>query len=263
MDALVEVPEEETEGSGGMENGCMETGSFGGGVTSVVDQLRKLTLNKSSSSLSQQSGQQETEQQLNSVQEQTAEKLSSEQTSSGQVSSEVVPQNDQLCEKSSSTEPSISLPSTPQKDDKVQSNATPSISLTPTPQEEDKTNTSVTPSTSLPSSPQKDEGSKDVQASPNSATSPSNKKLDVSGSDQLRQLLLQSTNQAPAAATGTVLGRSPSPGLITGASSSPSGGEGMREGRCTTPTEEAKMTSTADAQVSESDVVITFCIHHL
>ena len=228
VETLAEVPEEETENSGGMENGSigMESG--------VEDQLRKLTLNKSASSLSQQSGHQATEQQqLSIVQEETAAKLNSEHTMNRQPSPEHVAEDEQLSEKTSSAAPSIALPSTPQKDKKTGS---------------------TTPSTSLPSTPQKDDTTTEIQtiaAALSNAASPPTKKLDSSSGDQLRQLLLN-TNQAAtsssiAAASGGGVGRSTSPGLITGASSL-GNGESTREGRSPSPPEEPKM-PTADAQV--------------
>ena len=219
---LAEVPEEEIENSGGLENGNM------GMESGIEDQLRKLTLNKSSSSLSQQSvGNQATEQQqLSNVQEETPTKQNSEHSVNGPVD-----QNEQpLGEKIGSAAPSISLPSTPQKDDSTR----------------DSQVTAATPSTN------------------NSASPRSKKKLDSSGSgqsgDQLRQLLLN-TGQAAAASNsgspseGGVGERSVSPGglIITGASSSLSNGEitttSSREGRSPSPPSEEPKISTADAQV--------------
>lgn len=226
-ETLAEVPEEETENSGGMENGSMGIGIESG----VEDQLRKLTLNKSSSSLSQQSGHQSTEQQLGIVQEEIATKLDSEHM---QPSSEHVAQNEQLSEK---TMPSTSPPSTPQKDDKTDS---------------------AMPSISLPSTPQKDDTATEAQttvAAQSNSASPTNKKLDSSGGDQLRQLLLNTGQAAASSGSGVAaigvggVGRSPSPGLIAGASSL-GNGESTREGRSPSPPDEPKM-STADAQVGE------------
>ena len=209
METLAEVPEEEAENSGGMENGSM------GMEPGVEDRLRKLTLNKSSSSLSQQSGcHQATEQQLSSVQEETVPKLNSEHTMNG-----LVDQNEQsLDEKTGSATPSVSLPSTPQKDDSTT----------------DLQSTAAT-------------------LSNNTASPRPNKKLDSSGGDQLRQLLLNTSQAAAsssvAACGGGGVGRSGSPALVAGASSL-NNGEITREGRSPSPPEEPKM-STADAQVGE------------
>ena len=237
METLAEVPEEETDNSGGMENGNM------GMESGIEDRLRKLMLNRSSSSLSQQSGSNQAteQQQLSSVQEETTAKQNSEYSVNGPVD-----QNEQpLDEKNSSTALSTSIPSTPQKDDKTDS-AVPSISLPSTPQKDDSTTDSQVAATTTPSTS-------------NSASPQSKKKLDISGSgqsgDQLRQLLL-STGQA--AAGGGVGERSVSPGgglIITGASSSLSNGEisttSSREGRSPSPPSEEPKMSTADAQVSE------------
>ena len=237
VETLAAVPEEDTENSSGMENEDM------GMEPGVEDKLRKLTLNKSSSSLSQQSGvNQATEQQLGSVQEEVlTKKLTTEHAVNGSVQ---VDQNEEpLGEKTgSSAAPSISLPSTPQKDEKAGV---------------------TTPSISLPSTPQKDDSTTDLQTAPaaptlsNSTTaSPPNKKLHVdssgSGGDQLRQLLLN-TSQAAAVSSNIGggeggVGRSGSPScLIAGALSN---GDVAREeeGRSPSPPEEPKM-STADAQV--------------
>ena len=241
METLAAVPEEDAENSGGMENEGM------GMEPGVKDKLRKLTLNKSSSSLSQQSGvNQATEQQLGSVQEEVLRKKltsSSEHAVNGSVQ---VDQNEEpFGEKTgSSAAPSISLPSTPQKDEKAGV---------------------TTPSISLPSTPQKDDSTTDSQTAPaapmlsNSTTaSPPNKKLHVdssgSGGDQLRQLLLN-TSQAAVVSSNIGggeggVGRSGSPScLIAGALSN---GDVAREeeGRSPSPPEEPKM-STADAQVGE------------
>ena len=177
METLAEVPEEETDNSGGMENGNMGM-EFG-----IEDRLRKLMLNRSSSSLSQQSGSNQAteQQQLSSVQEETVAKLNSEHSVNGPVD-----QNEQpLDEKNGSTALSTSLPSTPQKDNKTDS-AVPSISLPSTPQKDDSTTDSQVATTTTPSTS-------------NSASPQSKKKLDSSGSgqsgDQLRQLLLTNSSR--------------------------------------------------------------------
>ena len=242
METLAEVPEEETDNSGGMENGNM------GMESGIEDQLRKLMLNRSSSSLSQQSGSNQAteQQQLSSVQEETTAKLNSEYSVNGPVD-----QNEQpLDEKNGSTALSTSLPSTPQKDDKTDS-AVPSISLPSTPQKDDSTTDSQVAAT--------------APSTNNSASPQSKKKLDISGSgqsgDQLRQLLMNTGQASAASSSGSPSGggvgeRSVSPGgglIITGVSSSLSNGEitttGSREGRSPSPPSDEPKMSTADAQV--------------
>lgn len=237
METLAEVPEEETDNSGGMENGNM------GIESGIEDRLRKLMLNRSSSSLSQQSGSNQTteQQQLSSVQEEIRTKLNSEHSVNGPID-----QNEQPLD-----EKSGSVPSTPQKDDKTDS-AVPSISLPSTPQKDDSTTDSqIAATTTLSTS--------------NSASPQSKKKLDISGSgqsgDQLRQLLLSTGQGAAASNSGSPSGggvgeRSVSPGgglIITGASSSLSNGEvsttSSREGRSPSPPSDEPKMSTADAQV--------------